>query len=475
LSNASIYNSNLNIYNSNLNIFNSNSIIAASNQSYANHSYNSNLGVYNSNLNIFNSNNIVVASNQNYANFFYNSNFNAYNSNLGIYNSNLNIFNSNSIVAASNQNYANHFYNCNLGIHDSNLANSNLARIIWTSNNAVFGCNCAVYSSNSLSSLATTSTVTVLSNTFSNYRAKSASVSLTEVSGKPDFSSDGAGNDSLGAAGVTIGSAGLLMSGYNLLNKNGKLTNALSNAFGKMTIDPTGYFKLNDPGSYIDIGDSTTRESKNRLLFKTGTFSNMILNPANLSYSNAIFSLCNQISLTATSISNLTHVSCSSNPTVLGTFSNSGNASFLSNLTSAGTISTTSNVGIGTSAPRYALEISKALPNIGLVWGASNKGRIDFSYNSDPTINAGACARIEATDDVNYGGHLDFQNRTVGSANSNMNSRLFILSTGLIGVNNNNPLYTLDVNGTVSGVASNYGVDAIYAFNVSGGGCFMSL
>jgi hypothetical protein len=107
------------------------------------------------------------------------------------------------------------------------------------------------------------------------------------------------------------------------------------------------------------------------------------------------------------------------------------------------------------------------------IWGASNKGRIDFSYNSDPTINAGACARIEATDDVNYGGYLDFQNRTVGSANSNMNSRLFIKSTGLIGVNNNNPLYTLDVNGTISGVASNYGADAIYASNVSG--CFMSL
>jgi hypothetical protein len=300
LSNASIFNSNLNIYNSNLIIFNSNSIIAASNQSYANHSYNFNLGIYNSNLNIFNSNIIVAASNQNYANYFYNSNLNAYNSNLGIYNSNLNIFNSNSIVAASNQNYANYSYNSNLGIYDSNLANSNLARIIWTSNSAVFGCNSAVFNSNSISSLATTSTVTVLSNTFSNYRAKSASVLWTEVSGKPDCSSDGAGNDSLGAAGVTIGSAGLLMSGYNLLDKNGKLTNALSDAFGKMTIDPTGYFKLNDPGSYIDIGDSMTRVSKDRLLLKTGTFFNMILNPANLSYSNAIFSLCNQISLTAT-------------------------------------------------------------------------------------------------------------------------------------------------------------------------------
>jgi hypothetical protein len=42
---------------------------------------------------------------------------------------------------------------------------------------------------------------------------------------------------------------------------------------------------------------------------------------------------------------------------------------------------------------------------------------------------------------------LDYQNRTVGSANCNMNSRLFIKSSGLIGINNNNPQYQLDVNG----------------------------
>jgi hypothetical protein len=178
-----------------------------------------------------------------------------------------------------------------------------------------------VYSSNSLNSLATSATVTVLLNTFSNYRAKSASVPWTELSEKPDFSSNGARNDSLGAA---IGSAGLLMSGYALLDGNGELTSALSDAYGKMTIDPTGFFKLSDPGSYIDVGDSTTRVSKDRLLFKIGTFSNMILNPANLSYSNAIFTLCNQIALTATSISNLTNVSCSSNLTVAENTSISG-------------------------------------------------------------------------------------------------------------------------------------------------------
>lgn len=186
---------------------------------------------------------------------------------------------------------------------------------------------------------------------------------------------------------------------------------------------------MNDPGSYIDIGDSTTRVSKDRLLFKTGTFSNMIPNPGSLSYSNAVFTLCTQIALTATSISNLTNVSCSSNLTV------------------AGTISTSRNIGIGTTTPRYGLEINKTLSNIGLVWGASNKGRVDFVYSSDPTISVGACARIEATDDDNYGGHLDFQNRTVGSANSNMNSRPFIKSSGLIGINNSNPTYQLDVNG----------------------------
>jgi hypothetical protein len=378
--------------------------------------------------NVWTSNNLVALSNFSTSNNVWTSNSLVAFSNLSTTN---NAWTSNNLISLSNFSTSN-FYNSNLNIYNSNVNNSNSVRGIWASNSVVFGCNCAVYSSNSLNSLATTATVTVLSNTFSNYRAKSAFVPWTEVSGKPNFSSDGAGNDSLGAAGVTIGSAGLLMSGYALLDRNGKLTDALSDAFGKMTIDPTRYFKLNDPGSYIDIGDSTTRVSIDRLLFKTGTFSNMILNPGSLSYSNAILTLCNQIALTATSISNFTDVSCSTN------------------LTATGIISTTSNIGIGTSTPRYGLKISKPLPNIGLVWGASNKGRIDFLYNSDPIINLGACARIEATDDVNHGGHLDFQNRTVGSANSNMNSRLFIKSSGLVGINNNNPQYQLDVNGTAN-------------------------
>jgi hypothetical protein len=338
------------------NVWTSNNLVALSNFSSQNNAWTSNSLVAISNFsttnNAWSSNNLVALSNFSTSNNAWTSNSLVAFSNLS---TNNNAWTSNNLVSLSNFSTSNHFYN-------SNLNNSNSVRRIWASNSAIFDCNCAVYSSNSLNSLATgTATVTVLSNTFSNYRAKSASVPWTEVSGKPDFSSDGAGNDSLGAAGVTIGSAGLLMFGYNLLDKNGKLTSALSDAFGKMTIDPTGYFKLNDPGSYIDIGDTTTRVSKDRLLFKTGTFSNMILSPANLSYSNAIFTLCNQIALTATSISNLTNVSCSSN------------------LTATGTISTTSNIGIGTSTPRYGLEVCKPLPNIGLVWGASNKGRIDFS------------------------------------------------------------------------------------------------
>jgi hypothetical protein len=377
-SNVSIYNSNLNIYNSSLNIFNSNSIIAASNQSYANHSYNSNLGIYNTNLNIFNSNNIV---------------------------------------AASNQNYANHFYNFNLGVYDSILANSNLARITWTSNNAVFGCNRAAYKSNSLNSLATTATVTVLSNTFSNYRAKSASVPWT------DFSSDGAGNDSLEAAEVTIGSAGLLMSGYNLLDKNSKLTNALSDAFEKMTIDPTRYFKLNDPGSYIDMGDSTTRVSKDRLFFKTKTFSNMILYPANLSYSNAIFTLCNQIALTATSISNLTHVSCSSNLTATGCLTVSG-------VSSNGIMSVSKN-------PLYLDDGNKGLVYSGALSTYNNK----FTGTDGPVLygwNGGSLASAAPS----YGGNFAIRQ-------PNLTGIAYWTSTGL-GVFKSNPAYPLDVVGSAA-------------------------
>jgi hypothetical protein len=189
---------------------------------------------------------------------------------------------------------------------------------------------------------------------------------------------------------------------------------------------------------FLEVGTGTTRIQDNLIIMKSNASSNLLVSPSNLTTSNSIFSSNGSIKTTATSISNITHVSCSSNLTVLGTFSNSGNASLSSNLIALGTISTTSNIGIGTTTPRYGLENSKTLPNIGLVLGASNKGRIDFSYNIDPTISAGACARIEATVDGKYGGHLDFQNRTIGSAKS-MISRLFIKSSGLVEINNSNP------------------------------------
>jgi hypothetical protein len=182
----------------------------------------------------------------------------------------------------------------------------------------------------------------------------------------------------------------------------------------------------------MECGIATTRYADGVITMKSNTTSNLVLTYSNLATLNQAFTINTVLS---TSSSNIAHIT---------------NASFSSNLTATGTISTTSNIGIGTTTPRYGLEINKRLPNIGLVWGASNKGHIDFSYNSDPTISAGACARIEATDDVNYGGHLDFQNRTVRSASSNMNSRLFIKSSGLIGINNSNPTYQLDVNGTAN-------------------------
>jgi hypothetical protein len=240
---------------------------------------------------------------------------------------------------------------------------------------------------------------------------------MDRVSGKPDFSSNGAGNDSLGAAGVTIGSAGLLMSGYALLDKNGKLTNALSDAFGKMTIDPTGYFSLNDPGSYISIDDSTTRLSKDRLLFKTGTFSNMILNLANLSYSNGIFSLCNQIALTATSISNLTNVSCSSNLTVLGVSSNG--------ITAVG------------NNPLYLGDGNKGL----IYSGALSTYNLNFTSTDGPVLygwNGGFLASAAP----GYGGNFAIRQ-------SNLTGIAYWTSSGL-GVFKSNPVVPLDVVGSAN-------------------------
>jgi hypothetical protein len=416
------------------NVWTSNSLVALSNFSTTN--------------NAWSLNNLVALSNFSTSNNAWTSNNLVALSNIGTTN---NAWTSNNLVSLSNFSASNHFYN-------SNLNNSNSTRGIWTSNNAVFGCNCAVFSSNSLNSLATTATVTVLSNTFSNYRAKAATVPWTEVSGKHDFSSDGTGNDSLGAAGVTIGSAGLLMSGYALLDNNGKLTNALSDAFGKMTIDPTGYFSLNDPGSYISVGDSTTRILKDRMLFRTGTFSNMILNPGNLSYSNGNFSLCNQISLTAASISNLTHVSCSSNLTVLGTLNNAGNASVASLACTGLSMNNSLTVsGISTTMYNpYLYSNSYQLHNFGVDtrvnYNAAYHGFFNYSNNS-PSNHA--C--------------LGIWGNSIGTQTFNA------MANGNFGIKTTTPGAALKVNGTFKPSGNATIVGTLSATTLSGSLPFSSL
>jgi hypothetical protein len=392
--NSSITFSNLNnlsncvLWSSNLAGSNLSRIITLSNSSYSNFVYSSNTSVFGSNTSVFGSNTSVFASNTS----VFGSNTSVFGSNASVFGSNTSVFSSNLCILNSNNN--------------SNYTTSNILFPLINNNTTR-----SVFSSNYLS----------------NCRILSSLVPWNQVSGKPDFSSDGAGNDAIGISGVTIGSAGLLMSGYALLDKNGKLTNALTDSLGKMTIDPSGYFKLNDPGSYIDIGNSTTRLSKDRLLFKTGTFSNMVLNPGNLSFSNAIFSLCNQIALTATSISNLTHVSCSSNLTVLG---NAG----VGSLTCTG-LSLTSGLTTvgGVMSTMYASNLLAGqyeLNNFGVSQSSLNAAFTGFAFSSNGSSN-------------NYAS-LGLWGYNLGSQTLN------VCGNGKFGVCTTSPTATLDIAGTAN-------------------------
>jgi hypothetical protein len=385
LNSGVLFSSNIGVWSSNLNFINSNSIISLSNNVLPVCTFGSNTSYFASNLATINSNNINTQSNYNKTTYNYCSNLEFFTSNLSVFSSNLCIFNSN---------------------NNSNYTTSNILFPLINSNTTR-----SVFSSNYLS----------------NCRILSTLVPWTQVSGKPDFSSDGAGNDAIGVSGVTIESAGLLMSGYALLDKNGKLTYALTDSLGNMTIDPSGCFKLNDPRSYIDIGNSTTRLSKDRLLFKTGTFSNMIMNPENLSYSNAIFSLCNQIALTATSISNLTHVSCSSNLTVMGSAGVGSLTCIGLSLTSG--LTTLGNVISTTYAPNLSAG-QYILNNFGVAQTTLNAAFTGFAYTSHGSSN-------------NYAG-FGLWGYNLGSSSFNA------CGNGKFGVCTTSPTATLDVNGTAN-------------------------
>jgi hypothetical protein len=106
--------------------------------------------------------------------------------------------------------------------------------------------------------------------------------------------------------------------------------------------------------------------------------------------------------------------------------------------------------GSSLSNTNYPIMITAATPRLELLWNGGTSGSLDFSFSTSAFQGSlGASARIRA-DDTNYSANLSFQTRSPGSDNSNMLTRMYIQSTGNIGIGNTSPGSLLDVSGNVN-------------------------
>ncbi len=117
-------------------------------------------------------------------------------------------------------------------------------------------------------------------------------------------------------------------------------------------------------------------------------------------------------------------------------------------------IDNTGNVGIGTTSPATQVEIFKSasgtmgpilrLSNVGSAGGAV---ALDLA-NYQPTGSYDPPARISATDDGNYGSHINIMSKTPGAMANTLQSRIYVKSDGNVGIGTTGPGAKLHILGS---------------------------
>lgn len=282
--------------------------------------------------------------------------------------------------------------------------------------------NFATYSNNIQASISS------LSNwTDATFRKKSVNVPWSEISGKPNFTSDSNG-DALSIGGLVLGSAGLLFGGTALLNQNGQLTSALQNVAGSLKLNPSGYSRFDDG---IQLLDKISIDPSGAISAVTGSFKYSQFTDA-VKIGTLSLTLSNdQIIWTSNTTSNAI---LSSNALVVRnnqpfTFSNA-NMIF------------TCNIGVGTTTPLEQIEATTAIRSP--IFLSANPGHY---YGNGWKFVGGAWSNY-----TSQGGYVLRNGGTgecfqVWTGSNALTQQLTVLSTGNVGIGTNAPVQKLDVNG----------------------------
>ncbi len=109
------------------------------------------------------------------------------------------------------------------------------------------------------------------------------------------------------------------------------------------------------------------------------------------------------------------------------------------------------NVGIGTTAPQFPLEISKAATDLlqihSTTGGTGNQAYIAFTTFAD--TSGAVVGRIGAVDMGSWNGSIVFETANSGASTSTTTERMRIKNDGSVGIGTTSPLATLDLRGNL--------------------------
>lgn len=245
-------------------------------------------------------------------------------------------------------------------------------------------------------------------------------------------------------------------------------------SFASVTATPAGsntQVQFNDDGSFGGSANLTFNRSTNVLSVNSVSATSLTAT-ANVSGGNlttggalSVTGNANVGNLGATNIVGTLTTASQNNITSLGTLSSltvsgnttTGNLTVNSNTVLTGnTFSGSIPAGTYTVAPLNlnntgtAGTVKTQLNLINTAGGVNTGSAIDFYTYLDQPSSVAPGARLAVIDDGNFSGNFNLLSKSPGSASNPLVSRLFIGSSGRVGVGNTAPAHTLSVGGTLN-------------------------